>query len=113
MVYFEYDRDPAGDVKSVRRESGDVVYYKYDDLRRLTAETWRDNGRAPVYAFAWDYDHAGNRTVQSKDLGGSAAHTYFTCVAANHLPVLSGSNGVQEWLATGLQEFNSYGLVDS
>ncbi|MFO7899354.1 MAG: hypothetical protein R6V58_09860 [Planctomycetota bacterium] len=62
-----------------------MVYYGYDDLRRLTAETWKDSGGSTIYGFAWNYDPAGNRIVQPKDLGGTVTETYYTYDAGNEL----------------------------
>jgi YD repeat-containing protein len=68
LVYFEFDRDAVGDIISSRRENADVVYYSYDAVRRLTGETWRDSGGSLIYGFEWDYDAAGNRLYQMKNM---------------------------------------------
>ena len=43
----------------MRRENGNVIYYGYDAVDRLTSEDWYDDGMAPLYGFQWDYDPVG------------------------------------------------------
>ena len=73
--------DASSRITCCVREDGTTVYYGYDRASRLTSEDWYDSGMSSVYAFAWDYDSAGNRTYQ----GFNGVETYYTYNADNSL----------------------------
>jgi RHS repeat-associated protein len=54
---------------------------RYDDADRLTSETWRAADGSTMYAFAWDYDAAGNRSWQRR----GSVESYYDYDAANAL----------------------------
>ena len=66
------------------RENGRGVYYAYDDVNRLTSETWFDADSPAIHAFEWDNDYVGNRTYQRAD----ADRTYYEHNGATELTKL-------------------------
>ena len=66
-------------ITSIRRENGNMIYYGYDAVDRLTSEDWYDAGMAPLYGFQWGYDPVGNRTYENRD----GTETYYTYDAGN------------------------------
>jgi YD repeat-containing protein len=56
-------------------------YFGYDDAGRLIGEDWLDGDGGSLYAFAWEYDPAGNRTLQVRN----GVATYYEYDALNEL----------------------------
>ena len=84
ITYFEFERNPVSDIVTAVLETDDVVYYTYDEARRLTDETWEDSGGTTLYGFAYDYDLAGNREYAEVTIGGTT-EVYYTYDDANAL----------------------------
>ncbi len=65
LSYFDYTRDAKGLITKAVREAVHTVYYRYDPCDRLDAEIWATTGASPkeVYAYRYQYDPAGNRSV--------------------------------------------------
>ena len=58
-LYHSYDGD--GQRTKIIREDNTRIYYNYDLAHRLTGEDWLDPADTHTYAFAYEYDAAGNR----------------------------------------------------
>ena len=78
---FEYERDCVGNPLSILREDGSATYYDYDRKYQLISETQVDYQSQVIYAWTWDYDKAGNRTVQTFN----GVDTYYEYNAGNEL----------------------------
>jgi RHS repeat-associated protein len=87
IVYFDYARDVAGRILTIGRENDLAIYYAYDNVDRLTKETWRKKSdNAQVYAFSYSYDSTGNRLQMRRE--GASAETesaYYSYAADNSL----------------------------
>ncbi len=88
LAYFDYQRGTAGNILAIARENNLVIYYRYDDIDRLTSEVWRtqDTG-AQIYAFTYSYDSVGNRTQLRKETNAGAEYesAYYAYGADNSL----------------------------
>lgn len=78
---FEYERDCMGNPLSILREDGSVNYYDYDRRYQLTSEIQVDDQGETLYAWEWEYDKAGNRTLQVFN----GEPTYYEYNAGNEL----------------------------
>jgi YD repeat-containing protein len=97
-LYYTYDDD--GQRSKIVREDNTRIYYDYDAAHRLTGETWLDNWGAALYAFAYDYDAAGNRL--KKTFNGEV--TYYDYNSLNQLTaerVLGGDATYYTWTDDG------------
>jgi len=63
---------------------------KFPEIR-LTDERWQASGGSQIYAFGWDYDAVGNRSIEYQ---GGATHRYYTYDAANQLTGWNDAPGV-------------------
>ncbi|MEI6502902.1 MAG: hypothetical protein WCP21_17970, partial [Armatimonadota bacterium] len=93
-----YDDD--GQRTRIEREDGTRIYYSYDLAHRLTGEDWLDPSDAHLYAFAYDYDAAGNRL--QKTFNGEV--TYYAYNNLNQLEteaILGGDTTEYTWTADG------------
>jgi YD repeat-containing protein len=87
IVYFDYARDVAGRILTIGRENDLAIYYAYDNIDRLTRETWRKKSdNSQVYAFSYSYDATGNR-LQSRyeNAGAESQSSYFAYAADNSM----------------------------
>jgi YD repeat-containing protein len=88
IVTMNYQRDVAGRIVKIARETDLAIYYGYDTADRLTKELWaKRSTSAQIYAFCYQYDNAGNRQYHWR-FGAPNAVTekaYFTYNAANAL----------------------------
>jgi YD repeat-containing protein len=65
IVTMAYQRDAAGRIVKVARETDLAIYYGYDTADRLLKELWaKKSTSAQIYAFCYQYDAAGNRLFQ-------------------------------------------------
>ena len=81
IAYFDYSRDAAGRITAIGRETDLAVYYSYDKVDRILAETWRKkSNNAQIYAFSYNYDATGNRLTQRREAAGPADYesTYYS-----------------------------------
>jgi hypothetical protein len=98
---YTYDLD--GQRTMIAREDGTRIYYRYDETHRLTGEDWLDPDDVHLYAFAYEYDPAGNRT--QKTFNGEI--TYYAYNDLNQLlseSVLGGDTTDYTWTAEGEME---------
>jgi transposase len=88
VAYFDFGRDVAGRIMRLGYESDRAIYYDYDSLDRLVAETWRaKSDGAQVYAFSYQYDAAGNRLAMRRETTAGAVYesSYYAYGADNAL----------------------------
>lgn len=97
-LYYTYDDE--GQRTRIEREDGTRIYYSHDAAHRLTGEDWLDPADALIYAFAYQYDPAGNRLA--KTFNGET--TYYAYNNLNQLlteSVLGGDTTYYTWTADG------------
>jgi len=97
-LYYTYDDD--GQRTKIEREDGTRIYYGYALAHRLTGEDRLDPSDVHLYAFAYDYDAAGNRL--QKTFNGEI--TYYAYNNLNQLKteaVLGGDTTDYTWTADG------------
>ncbi|MHB8995876.1 MAG: RHS repeat-associated core domain-containing protein [Armatimonadota bacterium] len=95
---YKYADD--GQRTKIVREDGTSIYYGYDDAHRLTSEDWLDVTDVQLYAFAYEYDAAGNR--KKKTFNGEV--TYYDYNDLNQLEtesILAGDATYYTWTADG------------
>jgi YD repeat-containing protein len=88
IVYFDYARDIAGRITTIGRETDLAIYYNYDNVDRLTKETWRKKSdNAQVYAFSYSYAPTGNRLQMRREstLNTETESAYYSYAADNSL----------------------------
>ena len=88
IIYFDYARDVAGRILTIGREKDLAIYYSYDNIDRLTRETWRKKStNAQIYAFSYSYDPTGNRLQMRRETtaGTERESAYYSYAADNSL----------------------------
>jgi RHS repeat-associated protein len=88
IAYFDYQRDADNRITRITREGDLYIEYGYDDVDRLTAETWKKRSTsAQIYAFSYRYDVAGNRNKchRADNAGAQIDTAYYVFDAANAL----------------------------
>jgi YD repeat-containing protein len=88
IVYFDYARDVAGRILTIGRESDLAIYYSYDNIDRLTCETWRKKSdNSQIYAFSYSYDRTGNRLQMRREAaaGMETESAYYSYASDNSL----------------------------
>ena len=97
IVYFVYQRDPAGRIVRIRettrnnlaayyRYNNLAIYYQYDAANRLTSEVWANpSPLSQVYAFTYKYDQASNRHYQNRAYKTTSEQTYYNYNALNQV----------------------------
>jgi RHS repeat-associated protein len=96
-LYYTYDGD--GRRTKIVREDGKAIYYAYDATSRLTGETWLTSGGTQLYAFAYQYDSAGNR----KQKTFNSVTTTYSYNTLNQLTAetTAGATTYYTWAADG------------
>ena len=88
IAYFDYARDLAGRITTMGRESDLAIYYAYDNIDRLTVETWRKKSdSSQIYAFSYSYDATGNRLGMRREAaaGVETESAYYSYAADSSL----------------------------
>jgi YD repeat-containing protein len=86
IVTMDYQRDAAGRIVKIARETDLAIYYGYDTADRLVQELWaKKSTSAQIYAFCYQYDAAGNRQRHWRFAAPNVVteKAYFTYNAAN------------------------------
>jgi YD repeat-containing protein len=88
IVYFDYARDVAGRILTIGRENDLAIYYTYDNIDRLTRETWRKKSdNSQVYAFSYSYGATGNRLQMRREstAGTETESAYYSYASDNSM----------------------------
>jgi YD repeat-containing protein len=96
-LYYTYDGD--GRRTRIVREDGRAVYFGYDDASRLTGETWLTSGGTQLYAFAYQYDAAGNR--KQKTFNGITTTYNYNTLNQLTSEATAGATTYYTWTADG------------
>jgi YD repeat-containing protein len=97
---LKYICDDDGQRTKIVREDGTRIYFDYDAAHRLTGEDWLDPSDVHLYAFAYEYDAAGNRL--KKAFNGEV--TYYDYNNLNQLTteaILGGDATYYTWTPDG------------
>jgi len=95
ILSFDYQYNAAGMITNVVEDDGSqlsVKSYQYDDLDRLTSESFLA-GSAPLRETSYSYDHAGNRHTKT----GTDYTVNYT---------LGTGNRLTSWSATSTNDFS-------